>query len=154
MAGNNLWEITLHGKHCLSPPACQSRIGRAPFSHVFHVPPVIGAGLSNLLSIYPSRGTSSRQPGIEAAAKGRIAPSGNAENADLVLVRAAAAAGSFGFKSQSVDRGPMDPRSDFLYSIRSDEGLGRGGGLGRYFKSTLICIADQSLYHIPPIHIN
>ena len=63
-----------------------------PFSHVFHVPPVIGAGLSNLLSIYPT-GTSSRQPGIEAAAKGRIAPSGNAENADLVLVRAAAAAG-------------------------------------------------------------
>ena len=54
--------------------------------------PVIGAGLSNLLSIYPT-GTSSRQPGIEAAAKGRIAPSGNAENADLVLVRAAAAAG-------------------------------------------------------------
>ena len=80
--------------HCLSPPACQSRVGRAPFSHVFHVPPVIGAGLSNLLSIYPSVvGTSSRQPGIEAAAKGRIAPSGNAENADLVLVLAAAAAG-------------------------------------------------------------
>ena len=92
MAGNNLWEITLHGKHCLSPPARQSRIGRPPFSHVFHVPPVIGAGLSNLLSIYPT-GTSSRQKGIEAAAKGRIAPSGNAENADLVLVRAAAAAG-------------------------------------------------------------
>ena len=79
--------------HCLSPPACQSRIGRPPFSHVFHVPPVIGAGLSNLLSIYPSSSTSSRPPGIEAAAKGRIAPSGNAENADLVLVRAAAAAG-------------------------------------------------------------
>ena len=41
----------------------------------------------------PVVGTSSRQPGIEAAAKGRIAPSGNAENADLVLVLAAAAAG-------------------------------------------------------------
>ena len=138
---------------CHRPPV--SRIGRAPFSHVFHVPPVIGAGLSNLLSIYPSSSTSSRQPGIEAAAKGRIAPSGNAENADLVLVLAAAAGlGSFGFKSQSVDRGPMDPRTDFLYSIRSDEGLGRGRGLGKYFKSPLICIADQSLYHIPPIHIN
>ena len=74
--------------------ACLSEQDRpGAFSHVFHVPPVIGAGLSNLLSIYPSSSTSSRQPGIEAAAKGRIAPSGNAENADLVLVLAAAAAG-------------------------------------------------------------
>ena len=91
------WLETICGKSlCMALPvtACLSEQDRpGAFSHVFHVPPVIGAGLSNLLSIYPSSSTSSRQPGIEAAAKGRIAPSGNAENADLVLVRAAAAAG-------------------------------------------------------------
>ena len=53
----------------------------------------------------PVVGTSSRQPGIEAAAKGRIAPSENAGNADLVA--AAAGFGGLeerfgGFKSQSV----------------------------------------------------
>ena len=84
-----MWEITLHGKHCLSPPARQSRIAFFPR---------LSRSTGNRrrfvqLAFNLPTGTSSRQPGIEAAAKGRIAPSGNAENADLVLVRAAAAAG-------------------------------------------------------------
>ena len=73
MADGNLWEIYLHGSAChsLSCPVCL-------FPRLSPNPPVIGAGLSNS-EIQFTR----RQPGIKVAAKGRIASSENAENADL-----------------------------------------------------------------------
>ena len=73
MADGNLWEIYLHGsaRHSLSCPSLH-------FPTSFTEPPVIGAGLSNS-EIQFTR----RQPGIKVAAKGRIASSENAGNADL-----------------------------------------------------------------------
>ena len=78
------------------------------------------------------------------AAKGRIAPSENAGNASLVAARFREKAG---FKSRSKTFKIELPLSD----RRPDEAPRQR--LGRYFKS-VICIGDQSLYHIPPIHIN
>ena len=86
------------------------------------------------------------------AAKGRIAPSENAGNASLVAARFREKAG---FKSRSIGT-PVVGSKTFKIELplsdrRPDEEPRQR--LGRYFKS-VICIGDQSLYHIPPIHIN
>ena len=73
------WQMGICGKSiCMAVPvtACHGPVCRFPTS--FTEPPVIGAGLSNS-EIQFTR----RQPGIKVAAKGRIASSENAENADL-----------------------------------------------------------------------
>ena len=94
------------------------------------------------------------------AAKGRIAPSENAGNADLVN---APPAGFFGPEKDPDLK--ADPWSVFfgtnarskielpLFSRRPDEGAGRRAELRKVDFKSVICI-DQSLYHIPPIHIN
>ena len=60
-----------------------------------------------------------------------------------------------GFKSRSIGT-PVVGSKTFKIELplsdrRPDEAPRQR--LGRYFKS-VICIEDQSLYHIPPIHIN
>ena len=89
------------------------------------------------------------------AAKGRIAPSENAGNADLV------AAGFFGReKDPDLKANPWSVVGTNgskielpLFGRRPDEGAGRSAELRKVDFKSVICI-DQSLYHIPPIHIN